>query len=69
MTRGRRGWVHKTANVLNKLPNLRGVSQFFMDPHRAYGLRRAVSAQAPRGELGRKRLDTQVGEVWRVSHE
>jgi hypothetical protein len=42
MTRGQRGWVHKTANVLNKLPDLRGVLQFFRDPHRAYVLRRAV---------------------------
>ena len=68
MTRGQRGWVHKTANVLNKLPNLRGVSQFFMDPHRAYGLRRAVSAQAPRGELGRKRLDIARRRSLEISH-
>jgi hypothetical protein len=31
------------------------VEQFFRDPRRAYGLRRTAFAQAPRGDLGRKK--------------
>jgi hypothetical protein len=48
---------------------LRGSVTILQGSTRRYGLRRAAFAQALHGDLGRKRLDTQGGEVWRVPHE